>query len=152
MYSRNELLVTGLFVLSLIIAAGGATLLALGFLTAPFFVPLAVSLALAIVIAALAVSVSAVSGRDGGSADYRRKVVCGCGSTYLRPSIVSALVALVVALVFSGASGVSLIVAAVLFGLTVLFLLFALFLLAAFILCVLDSVCHYCHCNDDNCQ
>lgn len=146
MYSRNELLVIGLFVLSLLIAAGAATMLALGLLTLPFFVPLVVSLGFGVVIAGLVIVLVAAGGREG---EHRRRALCGCGNAYLRPAVVSAIVALVVALVFSGTPVAITILTAALFGLTVLFLLFAIFLLAAFIFCVLDSTCHYCPCGDD---
>ncbi|ADU25935.1 hypothetical protein [Ethanoligenens harbinense] len=147
MYSRNELLVIGLFVLSLLIAAGAATMLALHLLFLPFFVPLAVSLAFGVVFAGLIIVLAAAGGRE--NAEHHRRVLCGCGNAYLRPAIVSAVVALVVALIFSGTPPFIPVLSAALFGLTVLFLLFAIFLLAAFIFCVLDSTCHYCPCGDD---
>lgn len=152
MYSRSALTVIGGFVLSLLIAAGAATLVALGFITSVVFVPLATALAFATLIAILVVILFAASAEDTAAGGHRKRIVCGCSNSYLRTAAVSALIALIVALVFSGAAGVSAVIAAVLYGLTTLFLLFAIFLLVAFIFCVLDSVCRRCHCSDDDAE
>lgn len=152
MYSRSVLTVIGVFVLSLLLAAGAATLVALGFITSVVFVPLATALAFATLIAILVVILVAASAEDTAAGGYRKRILCGCSNAYLRTAAISALIALIVALVFSGASGVSAVVAAVLYGLTALFLLFAIFLLAAFIFCVLDSICHRCRCSDDDAE
>ena len=151
MCGRSILVNIGLFVLSLLIGVAVAVLSILGFLTLTNFVPLAASFAFLILLAALGVAVAAAGG-DDEAAGTRRRALCGCARDYLRPAVISALIALVLALALSGFSTIP-ILSGIILGLIALSLLFAAFLLAAFLFCLLDTVCHRCVCDPgDPCE
>lgn len=148
MYSRSVLISIGLFVLALLLGIAAAILNLFGILTGAVFVTLTATFAFVIPLAALGIAIAAASSRDSRENVFHR-ILCGCGRAYLRPAVISALVALVLALVTSGLVIIP-IMTGCLVGLIMTFLLFAIFLLAAFIFCVFNGACHYCHCDDDD--
>lgn len=142
--NRSGIFIIALFGLSLLLGIVGGVLNALGILPiVTGFVPLVVALSAIVLLAALALAAAALLGREEDCKGVSRSALCECLNCYLRPIVISALIALVVTLLFAGIT-VSAIVTGIIFGFIVTFFFFALLLLGTLVFCLVSDACDVC--------
>lgn len=142
--NRSGIFIIALFGLSLLLGIVGGVLNALGILTVVTgFVPLIVAISALVLLAALALAAAALLGREEDCKGVSRSALCECLNCYLRPIVISALIALVVALLFASITVIP-ILAGIVLGFILTFFFFALLLLGTLVFCLVSDACDVC--------